>query len=114
MTRSRTELTAYAGILASVLSAALLLAAPLPAARLFGALMLACIPAGAAVMCWIDAGDNCAQAGLTLVVSLTALALLSATMIWVGAWHPRALLALAAAGAGSSTLRLRPRRRVTA
>lgn len=107
MSRPRTELTAYAGVLASVAAVVLTLTAPLPALALIGALMLACIPAGAAVMCWIDSGENVAQAALTLILSLTAFSLASALMIWVAAWHPRALLMLAAASAVSCLARLR-------
>ncbi len=84
----------------------LTLTAPLPALALIGALMLACIPAGAAVMCWIDSGEDLAQAALTLILSLTAFSLASALMIWVAAWHPWALLVLAAASAVSCLARL--------
>lgn len=107
MRRSRTELTAYAGILASAAAVVLTLTAPLPALALIGALMLACIPAGAGVMCWIDSGEDLAQAALTLILSLTAFSLASALMIWVAAWQPRALLVLAAASAVSCLARLR-------
>jgi hypothetical protein len=106
MNRSRTEVTAYAGLLGSALALALVLGAPTPWLALAGALVLACVPAGAAVMCWIDSGENAAQAGLTLAVSLTMLALASAIMIWSAAWHPRALLALAGAATISCALRL--------
>ena len=107
MTRSRTELTAYAGLSGSVLAVALVLIAATPWLALVGALVLACVPAGAAVMCWIDSGENAVQAGLTLAVSLSVLALASALMIWLAAWQPRALLVLAGAAAISCTLRLR-------
>ncbi len=107
MTRTRTEVTAYAGIASSVLAAVLVLSAPTPWLGLIGALLLACVPAGAAVMCWIDTGENAAQAGLTLVLSLTVLALLSAIMIWLAAWQPQALLVLAGAALISCALRLR-------
>lgn len=107
LNRPRTVLTAYAGILASVLASALLLAAPWPAATLAGALLLACVPAGAAVMCWIDSGEGAAQAGLTLAISISVLAILSAIMIWTSAWEPRALLALAAVSLVSCSVRLR-------
>jgi hypothetical protein len=107
MSRSRSELTAYAGLLSSVLAIALVLGAPTAWLGLIGALLLACVPAGAAVMCWIDAGENAAQAGLTLAVSLTVLALASAIMIWLAAWEPRALLGLAGAAMISCVLRLR-------
>ncbi len=68
--------------------------------------MLACVPAGAAVMCWIDSGEGFAQAGLTLVVSLALFALVSATMIWAAAWRPWALLGLAGVGMASCLARL--------
>jgi hypothetical protein len=107
MNRTRTELTAYAGLVASFLAVALVLIAPTPWLGLIGALVLACVPAGAAVMCWIDSGENAAQAGLTLVLSLTILALGSAIMIWLASWQPRALLVLAGLAAVSCALRLR-------
>ena len=107
MSPSRTALTAYAGVLASIVAAVLTLTAPVPAMSLIGALTLACVPAGAAVMCWIDSGENVAQAALTLILSLTAFSLASAVMIWAAAWHPRALLVLAAASVVSCLARLR-------
>ncbi len=106
LSRSRTELTAYAGILASAAAVALLVASPTPWLALLGALQLAGVPAGAAVMCRIDSGDGVAQAGLTLVISLAAFALASAAMIWAAWWHPRALLALAGLSVVSCALRL--------
>lgn len=106
LSSSRPELTAYAGIVASVAATALVLAVPWHGSALAGALVLACVPAGAAVMCWVDSGEGFAQAGLTLVVSLAAFALVSATMIWAAAWHPRALLALAGVGVASCLARL--------
>ena len=85
---------------------ALVLGAPWHWLTLLGAVLLLCVPAGAAVMCWIDAGEGFAQAGLTLVVSLAVSALMSAAMIWAAAWHPRALLVLAVAGMVSCFARL--------
>jgi hypothetical protein len=111
MTKTRTELTAYAGLLSSILAVALVLIAPTPWLGLAGALLLVCVPAGAAVMCWIDTGENAAQAGLTVAVSLTALALASAIMIWLSAWEPRSLLVLACAAVISCALRLQVARR---
>ncbi len=107
MTKTRTEATAYAGLAASLLAVALVLIAPTAWLALIGALLLACVPAGAAVMCWIDSGENAAQAGLILAVSLTVLALASAVMIWLASWQPRALLVLAGAAVVSCALRLR-------
>jgi hypothetical protein len=111
---ARTELTAYAGLSSSAVAVALVLAAPTPWLGLIGALLLACVPVGAAVMCWIDAGEDAAQAGLTLAVSLTLWALASAIMIWLSSWQPRALLVLAGAAAISCVLRLRVARQAGA
>jgi hypothetical protein len=108
MTRSRTELTAYAGISAS-LAAALLLLVPWHGLAMPGALLLACVPAGAAVMCWVDSGENVAQTGLILVVSLAVLAIAAAIMIWADAWEPHALFALAGASIVSCALSLHRR-----
>lgn len=106
MSRSRPQLTAYAGLVASVAAIALVLAPSWHWSALAGALLLAGVPAGAAVLCWIDCGDGLAQAGLTLVVSVAVFALSSTVMIWTHAWHPRALLALAGVGLVSCTARL--------
>jgi hypothetical protein len=106
MSRGRTGTTAYVGILASALAAALVLA-PWHGGAVVGALMLACVPAGASVMCWFDVGETVAQAGLTLIISLAALAIVSALMIWAHASEPKALLALAAASVLSCVVRLR-------
>lgn len=102
---TRTGLTAWAGIAASLASVALYLA-PGRGPELAGAFALTCVPAGAAVMCWIDSGEGLVQAGLTLVLSLAATAIVSACMIWLTAWQPRALFAFAAAGVVSCVARL--------
>lgn len=102
----RIRVTAYLGIVASVVAAALVLLAPWHPAAFAGALLLACVPTGAAVMCWIDTGEDVAQASLTLVVSLAVFTVVSALMIWADAWHPRALLGLAAISAVSCLLSL--------
>jgi hypothetical protein len=107
---TRTRMTAFAGIGASLLSPALIVFAPPGWATLLGALVLAVVPAGAAVMCWLDSGDASAQAGLTLTISLATLATVSALMIWAGAWHPRMLLILALAGLLSCGVRLQRER----
>jgi hypothetical protein len=106
MSRPRTVLTAYAGIVASVVAVALVLGAPWHAMALAGSLLLAVLPSGAAVMCWVDSGEGAAQAGLILTVSLAVFAIASAIMIWAHAWHPQALFALAAASAVSCSVRL--------
>ncbi|HTU84413.1 MAG TPA: hypothetical protein VMF57_02500 [Solirubrobacteraceae bacterium] len=106
MSRPRTELTAYAGLAASAVALALVLGAPWHAMALAGSLLLALVPAGAAVMCWVDSGENAAQAGLTLALSLATFAIASAIMVWAQAWHPQVLLALAGAGFVSCAARL--------
>jgi drug/metabolite transporter (DMT)-like permease len=106
MSRPRTQVTAYAGVLASLLAAALVLA-PWNGPAVIGALVLACVPAGAGMMCWVDAGETAAQAGLTLIISLAAIAVASAVMIWTHTWDPKALLVLAIASMLSCLVRLR-------
>ena len=71
---------------------ALILVGPGHWPALAGALLLACVPVGAAVMCWFDCSDAFAQAGLTLVLSLAVTAIASALMIWLATWHPSELL----------------------
>lgn len=92
--------------MAASLACTALLLAPGHGTELAGALLLACVPAGAAVMCWIESGDGFAQAGLTLVLSLAATAIFSAVLIWLAAWHPRALFALPAVSVASCAARL--------
>jgi hypothetical protein len=102
---TRTGLTAWAGIAASV-AAVILLAVPGRGPRLAGAFLLACVPVGAAVMCWVDSGEGLVQAGLTLVLSLTVTAVVTAVMIWLTAWQPPALFAFAVIGVVSCAARL--------
>jgi hypothetical protein len=102
---ARTGLTAWTGLAASVAALVLVLAAGRDGA-LAGAFLLASVPAGAAVMSWVDSGEALLQAALTLVLSLAVTAIASASMIWLTAWQPRALLALAVAGAVSCGARL--------
>jgi hypothetical protein len=102
---TRTGLTAWTGIAASVAAVALLVA-PGRGPELAGAFLLTCVPVGAAVMCWVDSGEGLVQAGLTLVLSLAATAIVSACMIWLTAWQPRALFAFAAVGVVSCAARL--------
>ncbi len=103
---TRTGLTACAGGAVSAAALVLVLAAPWHGAALAGGLLVASVSAGAGVMCWIDSGDSFTQAGFTLVLSLAVTALASAVMVWLAAWHPRALLALAVAGILSCAARL--------
>jgi hypothetical protein len=107
MRTARTYRTAVVGAFASALATALVLAVPWHWLAMVGALLLASVPAGAAIMSWIDSGEASAQAALVLTLSLTAFALAGALMIWLAAWHPRALLALAGVSAISCLERLR-------
>ena len=91
--RTRMELTALAGISASIVALVLVLLVPGHGPALAGALLMACVPAGAAVMCWVDSGEGVVQAGLTLVVSLAVTGITGAAMIWLHSWHPYVLLA---------------------
>jgi hypothetical protein len=102
---TRTGLTAWTGIAASVAAVALLVA-PGRGPELAGAFLLTCVPVGAAVMCWVDSGEGVVQAGLTLVLSLAATAIVTASMIWLTVWQPRALYAFAAVGVVSCAARL--------
>jgi hypothetical protein len=104
---SRVIATAWTGIGASILAALLILFGAGHPPGLLGALLVATVPTGAAVMCWLDSGDAFAQAGLTLVVSLSVTAILSSVLIWSVAWHPIALFSvLLVASAGSCIARL--------
>ena len=108
---SRTVMTAWVGIAASVVAVTLIIIGPGHWPALAGALLLACVPVGAAVMCWVDCGDGFAQAGLTLVLSLAVTAIASALMIWLVRWHPSGLLAaLPAVSIVSCAVRLYVRR----
>lgn len=103
--RTRTGLTAWAGIVVSV-AAVILLAVPSRDPRLAGAFLLSSVPVGAAVMCWVDSGEGLVQAGLTLVLSLAVTAVVSAVMIWLTDWQPTVLFAFAVIGVVSCAARL--------
>jgi hypothetical protein len=105
---TRTEPTALVGISISVSVLILVLLVPGHGPALAGALLMACVPAGAAVMCWVDSGDGVVQTGLTLVLSLAITGIAGAAMIWLHAWHPYALLSFPAACIISGVVRLRP------
>ena len=101
-----TGVTAVAGICASIIAILLVVAFPGHWPALVGALLIACVPPGAAVMCWIDSGFGVVQAGLTLVLSLSVTAIAGAVMIWLNAWHPKALFALTVVSGLSCAARL--------
>lgn len=103
----RTELTAIAGIGISIAALLLMFLVPVHGSALAGALLMACVPAGAAVMCWVDSGEGIVQAGLTLVLSLAITGITGAAMIWLRAWHPYVLLAFPSACILSGVMRLR-------
>lgn len=104
---ARTELTALVGISISIAVLLLVLLVPGHGSALAGALLMACVPAGAAVMCWVDSGDGVVQAGLTLVLSLAVTGITGAAMIWLQAWHPYVLLTFPLACILSGVVRLR-------
>jgi hypothetical protein len=102
-----TAVTAVVGICASIVAIGLVVAFPGHWPALAGALLIACVPPGAAVMCWVDSDYGVVQAGLTLTISLAVTAIETAVMIWLSAWHPKALFAVTALSALSCALRLR-------
>ena len=104
-----TAVTAVAGICASIVAILLIVAFSGHWPALVGALLIACVPPGAAVMCWVDSEYGVVQAGLTLTISLAVTAIVTAVMIWLTAWHPKALFAVTALSALSCALRLRRR-----
>jgi hypothetical protein len=109
---ARTFVTAAGGVITSAASPALVLLPSQHPFNLIGALLLACVVPGAGLMCWCDSGDDAAQVGLTLTISLAVFALLAALMIWLDAWHPRLLVVMAALSGASCLTRLwRSRRR---
>jgi hypothetical protein len=92
---TRSRVTAITGNAATVLALLLVFAAPAGGLRVVGALLFACT-CGASITAWIDAGEDLAQAGLTLVLSLALLAMCAAVMIWLASWHPVVLFVLIA------------------
>lgn len=98
--------TAVAGICASIVAILLIAAFPGHWPALAGALLIACVPPGAAVMCWVDSDYGVVQAGLTLTISLAVTAIVTAVMLWLTAWHPKALFAITALSVLSCAIRL--------
>jgi hypothetical protein len=103
--------TAWLGIVVAVLAPAVVTVAGPGVAALAAVLAFAAAGAGPGVMCWIDAGDGYAQAGLVLVTSLAAFAFGATVLLWLGAWTPALLWALGAASALSCVIRLAAARR---
>ena len=58
-------------------------------------------------MCWIDSGEGVAQAALTLVLSLSVFTVASVVMIWLNAWEPKVLTAIAVVTPVSCLMSLR-------
>jgi hypothetical protein len=102
----RPLLTAWLGLSVAIAAPLVVLAVPSRAAGLVAVLVFACAAGGSGVMCWIDAGDGAAQAGLVLVTSLAAFALAATALIWLHAWSPSLLWLLGAASAASCLARL--------
>jgi hypothetical protein len=101
-----TAITAVAGIFAGIVGILLTLTVSGHWPALVGALLVACVAPGAAVMSWIDTDYGIIQAGVTLILSLTATAIASAAMIWLAVWQPKTLLILAILSALSCAARL--------
>jgi hypothetical protein len=112
MIAPRPLLTAWLGLSVAILAPLTVFAVPSSTTDLIAVLVFACAAGGSGVMCWIDAGDGAAQAGLVLVTSLAAFALTATALIWLHAWSPSLLWLLAAATAVSCTARLVSSRRL--
>lgn len=102
----RPRLTAWLGLTVAIVAPLLVLALPSSTTGLIAVLVFACVAAGSGVMCWIDAGDGAAQAGLVLVTSLAGFALASTSLLWLHAWTPSLLWLIGAATAASCATRL--------
>ena len=104
--RVHAAVTAVAGICASIVAILLIGVFPGHWPALAGALLIACVPPGAAVMCWVDSDYGVVQAGLTLTISLAVTAIVTSVMLWLTAWHPKALFAITALSVLSCAIRL--------
>jgi hypothetical protein len=104
--RLRTQITATAGLALAILPPLVVVACGPCVAALAAVLVFTFAGAGPGLMCWVDAGDGYAQAGLTVAVSLAAFAAASTTMIWLHAWTPSLLWILGAVSAASCLARL--------
>jgi hypothetical protein len=108
--RRRMRVTAWTGIVAAVLCPLLTLVGGPVALALTGALLAAAVGAGPGVLCWIDAGDGVAQAGLTLVTSLALFAITATVLLWLHAWQTPLLWVPVGLSAVSCAVRLWGRR----
>jgi hypothetical protein len=112
MTAPRLAATAWLGLGVAIVAPLIVLAVPSQTAGLAAVLVFASVAAGSGVWCWIDAGDDAAQAGLVLVTSLAGFALASTALFWLGAWTPSLLWVVGAATAASCSTRLVSLRRI--
>lgn len=104
--RQRASVTAWVGVLVGLLAPIAVLESRWPALRLAATLIFVLAGFGPAIMCWIDTGEPWAQAALTIALSTAAFALAASGMIWLTAWHPTWLLALAVPSVLSCLIRL--------
>jgi hypothetical protein len=74
------------GLIALVLS----VSTPTPL-RVAGECLIAFTAGGTGILCWFESDDGLSQFGLTIVLSLSTLAIGAAAMIWAAAWHPTLL-----------------------
>lgn len=103
---SRAVMTAVVGLALATLPPLAVLAFGDGTPALAAVLVFAFAGTGPGIACWVDAGDGIAQAGLIVVVSLTAFATASTAMIWAHVWTPSLLWILAGASLLSCLARL--------
>lgn len=104
--RARASVTAWVGVLVGLLAPIAILESRWPGLRLAATVIFVLAGFGPGIMCWIDTGEPWAQAALTIALSAAAFALAASGMIWLAAWHPTWLLALAAPSVLSCLVRL--------
>ncbi len=104
--RARASATAWVGVLVGILAPIAILESRWPGLRLAATLIFVIAGFGPGIMCWVDTGESWAQAALTIALSAAAFALAASGMIWLAAWHPTWLLALAAPSVLSCLVRL--------
>jgi hypothetical protein len=104
--RARASVTAWVGVLVGLLAPIAILESRWPGLRLAATVIFVLAGFGPGIMCWVDTGEAWAQAGLTIAFSAAAFALAASGMIWLAAWHPMWLLALAAPSVLSCLIRL--------
>jgi hypothetical protein len=103
---SRAVMTALVGVVLATLPPLVVLVFGDGTPALVAVLVFAVGGSGPGILCWVDAGDGIAQAGLIVAASLTAFAMASTALIWLHTWTPALLWILAAASLLSCLARL--------